>query len=267
MYQIGEFSKICQVSVKTLRYYDKIGLLRASETDRFTGYRYYDRSQLERMLLIQKFKRYGFSLEEVQALLSCGNDAFRRELQRQKNKLECQRLELETVLDELTSHLNRLERNGHLMDISNGYEIKLTRTEPVAVFSCRQRMGVEEYGKYYSDLYSRIAKEGLTPGGVTGAMYWDEEFDRESSDTELFVSVRETERAEKILESRLCATTVQKGPYSTLNEAYAALVSWIEENGYAWNEAPYEIYRKGAWNNLNPKDWETEIYFPVYKKA
>ena len=267
MYQIGEFSKICQVSVKTLRYYDKIGLLRASETDRFTGYRYYDRSQLERMLLIQKLKRYGFSLEEVQALLSCGNDAFRRELQRQKNKLECQRLELETVLDELTSHLNRLERNGHLMDISNGYEIKLTQTEPVAVFSCRQRMSVEEYGKYYSDLYSRIAKEGLTPGGVTGAMYWDEEFDRESSDTELFVSVRETERAEKILESRLCATTVQKGPYSTLNEAYAALVSWIEENGYAWNEAPYEIYRKGAWNNLNPKDWETEIYFPVYKKA
>ena len=268
MYQIGEFSKICQVSVKTLRYYDKIGLLKALKTDRFTGYRYYDRAQLERMLLIQKLKRYGFSLEEIQPLLSCGAEALRRELQRQKRKLECQLLELETVLDELASHLSKLERTGdNSMDTSNGYEIKLTQTEPVAVFSSRQNMGVEEYGKYYSDLYSRIAKEGLTPGGVTGAMYWDEEFDRESSDTELFVSVRETERAEKILESRLCAMTVQKGPYSTLNEAYAALVSWIEENGYAWNEAPYEIYRKGAWNNLNPKDWETEIYFPVYKKA
>ena len=267
MYQIGEFSKICQVSVKTLRYYDRIGLLKASETDRFTGYRYYDRSQLERMLLIQKLKRYGFSLEEIQPLLSCGNDAFCRELQRQKGKLECQLLELETVLDELTSHLKKLGRTGDMMDISNGYEIKLTQTEPVAVFSSRQRMGVEEYGKYYSDLYSRIAKEGLTPGGITGAMYWDEEFDRDSSDTELFVSVRETDHAEKILEPRLCAMTVQKGPYSTLNEAYAALVSWIEENGYAWNEAPYEIYRKGAWNNLNPKDWETEIYFPVYKKS
>ena len=81
------------------------------------------------------------------------------------------------------------------------------------------------------------------------------------------VWLRETERADKTIEPRLCAMTVQKGPYSTLNEAYAALVAWIEENGYAWNEPPYEIYRKGAWNNLNPKDWETEIYFPVYKKA
>ena len=90
MYQIGEFSKICQVSVKTLRHYDRIGLLRPSEVDRFTGYRYYDRSQLEKMLLIQKLKRYGFSLEEIQPLLSCDNGAFRGELQRQKNKLECQ---------------------------------------------------------------------------------------------------------------------------------------------------------------------------------
>lgn len=80
MYQIGEFSKICQVSVKTLRYYDKIGVLRPSEVDRFTGYRYYDRAQLEKMLLIQKLKRYGFSLEEIQPLLSCGHDAFYSEL-------------------------------------------------------------------------------------------------------------------------------------------------------------------------------------------
>ena len=267
MYQIGEFSKICQVSVKTLRYYDRIGLLRASEVDRFTGYRYYDRSQLEKMLLIQKLKRYGFSLEEIQPLLSCGEGALRRELRRQKKKLEWQVLELQTVLDELSFHLNKLERTGDIMDASNGYEIKLTETEPLAVFSLRRKMGVAEYGKYYSDLYERIAKEGLTPGGATGAMYWDEEFDRDSSDTELFVSVKEAERADKTIGPRLCAVTVQKGPYSTLNEAYAALVSWIEENGYAWNEPPYEIYRKGAWNNLNPKDWETEIYFPVYKKA
>ena len=263
MYQIGEFSKICQVSVKTLRYYDGIGLLKPSAVDRFTGYRYYDRSQLEKMLLIQKLKRYGFPLEEIGALLSCGEGAFRRELQRQRDKLEWKRMELETILQELDAQLQAFERTGNIMDISNGYEIKLTETEPVAVFSLRKRMGAEDYGKYFSDLYERIAKEGLTPGGVTGAMYWDEEFDRDSSDVELFVSVRETERADKIIESRLCAMTVQKGPYSTLNEAYAALVSWIEENGYDWDGAPFDIYTRGAWHNCKPEDWETEVYFPV----
>ena len=47
MLQIGEFSKICQVSVKTLRHYDKIGLLAPAEVDRFTGYRYYRVEQID----------------------------------------------------------------------------------------------------------------------------------------------------------------------------------------------------------------------------
>lgn len=49
MLQIGEFSKICQVSVKTLHPYDKIGLLVPAEVDRFTGYRYYLPEQIDTM--------------------------------------------------------------------------------------------------------------------------------------------------------------------------------------------------------------------------
>lgn len=44
MLSIGQMSKTCGVSVKTLRHYDKIGLLRPEQTDMFTGYRYYDES-------------------------------------------------------------------------------------------------------------------------------------------------------------------------------------------------------------------------------
>ena len=266
MYQIGEFSKICQVSVKTLRYYDKIGILRPSKTDPFTGYRYYDREQLEKMLLIQKLKRYGFSLEEIQPLLSCDNDTLCRELRRQGEALKWRQMELGMILQELTLHLRNLERTDKIMEFSNEYEIKLTETRPLAVFALRKRMGVEDYGKNFGVLYERVAKEGMTPGGVVGAMYHDEEFNRDSSDIELFVSVKEEDRAEKIMASRLCAMTVHKGAYSTLNEAYAALVSWIEENGYKWNGAPFDIYTTGVWNNLKPEDWETEVYFPIKKK-
>ena len=266
MYQIGEFSKICQVSVKTLRYYDKVGLLRPSEVDRFTGYRYYDRAQLEKMLLIQKLKRYGLSLDEIQPLLSCESGAFYQELCRQREKLQWRLMELETVFQELTLHLRNLERTGDMMDIPNGYEIQLTETRPMAVFSCRERMGVDEFGKYFGTLYERVAKEGLTPGGVVGAMYHGEEFNHDSSDIELFVSVEESDRAEKVMEARQCAMTVHRGGYSTLNEAYAALVSWIEENGYEWDGAPFDIYKQGAWHNRKPEDWETEVYFPVRKR-
>lgn len=267
MYQIGAFSKICQVSVKTLRYYDRIGLLKPTEVDRFTGYRYYSRGQLERMLLIQKLKRYGFSLEEIQPLLSCEEEVFCQKLRRQRENVLLRLMELDAVLREIDLQLRSLERTGDKMDISNGYEVKLTETQPMSVYACRQQMGVDEYGKYFGKLYERIAQDGLTPGGIVGAMYHDEAFDRESSDIELFVGVRETDRADKVIAPHLCAVTVHRGGYSTLNEAYAALVKWIEENGYAWDGPPCDIYTLGSWNNYRMEDWETEVRFPVRKRT
>lgn len=70
MLTIGEFSNICQVSTKTLRYYAEIGLLQPYEINPENGYRYYAIEQLETMLLIERLKTYHFSLEEIKELLS-----------------------------------------------------------------------------------------------------------------------------------------------------------------------------------------------------
>lgn len=65
LYKIGDFSKKCGVSVKTLRYYDEINLFKPVDIDIFTGYRYYNESQLEDIKLILKLKNASFSLEEI----------------------------------------------------------------------------------------------------------------------------------------------------------------------------------------------------------
>ena len=124
-------------------------------------------------------------------------------------------------------------------------------------------MGVEEFGKYYSALYDRVPKEKVTPDGITGAVYFDEEFNHECSDIELIVGVREKEKADKIMERTLCAVTIHKGSYSTLGDAYGALVTWIRENGYECAGAPYDIYVKTGFDSLPVEDWVTEVYFPV----
>ena len=67
--KIGDFSKISQVSVKTLRYYDEVGLLRPVEVDPFTGYRYYSAGQLPRLHRVLALKDLGFSLEQISRLL------------------------------------------------------------------------------------------------------------------------------------------------------------------------------------------------------
>ena len=63
MYKIGELSKLCNISVKTLRYYDSMGLLCPEETDPFTGYRYYSAAQLLDCYRILAQKELGFTLE------------------------------------------------------------------------------------------------------------------------------------------------------------------------------------------------------------
>ena len=72
MIKIGEFSKLVQVPVATLRYYDQVGLLKPIEVDRFTSYRYYSVSQLPRLHRILALKGLGFSLEQIGVVLNEG---------------------------------------------------------------------------------------------------------------------------------------------------------------------------------------------------
>ena len=74
MYKIGELSKLCNISVKTLRYYDAEGLLVPDEIDKFTGYRYYSASKLEDCYRIIALKELGFSLDEIRVQLTTNDN-------------------------------------------------------------------------------------------------------------------------------------------------------------------------------------------------
>lgn len=70
MLKIGEFSKLSRVSIRMLRHYDEIGLLKPSSIDRFTGYRYYSEDQLPVVGRITALKDMGFSLSVITDILS-----------------------------------------------------------------------------------------------------------------------------------------------------------------------------------------------------
>lgn len=65
MFKIGIFSKMNKVPVKTLRYYDEIGLLKPCYVDESTGYRYYAANQMPRLHRILVLRRIGFSINEI----------------------------------------------------------------------------------------------------------------------------------------------------------------------------------------------------------
>ena len=65
MLKIGEFSKLSRVSVRMLRHYDEIGLLKPAEIDRLTEYRYYREDQLPVVCRITALKDMGFALADI----------------------------------------------------------------------------------------------------------------------------------------------------------------------------------------------------------
>lgn len=267
MLQIGEFSNVCQVSVKTLRHYDKIGLLAPAEVDRFTGYRYYRTEQIDTMNYIQRLKRYGFSLEEIQQVMALvDNREISARLRQQKEKLKRKQQEMAMILNELQTHISVFERTGDIMTYQKGYTVEVKKSPAMNVLAKRAVMGVDEFGKYYGTLFERVPKERVTPTGLNGARYFDEEFNHESSDVEVFVGIKEKEKADIVMEPQECAMTVHRGGYSALSEAYGAVVSWIIENGYEYAGAPFDLYIKTQFDSLSPEDWETEVYFPIRKK-
>ena len=268
MLSIGQMSKACGVTVKTLRHYEKIGLLCPCTVEESTGYRYYSEEQIPTMLLISRFKHYGFPLSEIQTLLEFSDPReIHRHLKFQTLRLERKRQELTAAIQAMEHHLRELERTGDIMSYQNKYQITLAKNPPLALLTSRQVMSTEEFGTYYSRLYQRIINEHLTASGLTMAFYHDEEFDPQGSDIEIGVEILEADKADRIIQPTLCATAVHCGPYSTLSEAYGKITEWICTSGYQIAGAPFEIYRKTAFQQLPPDEWETEIFFPIVEQT
>ena len=70
MDRIGDLSRLTQVPVKTLRYYDEIGLLRPAGVECSSGYRFYTAAQIERLNRILVFRDLGFTLREIRSLIA-----------------------------------------------------------------------------------------------------------------------------------------------------------------------------------------------------
>lgn len=266
MLTIGEFSRACQVTIKTLHHYDKLHLVKPAYIDPQSGYRYYEANQVPKLLLIQRLKRYGFSLAEIQLMFS-SNDGliWKEKLSAQKLVLEQQIQESRLILQELDAHLHIFERTGDMMAYQNRYEIILKETSDLPIITVRQQMSVEEFGTYCGKLFERVAREHIRPAGDLMALYYDREFDPNSADIELALPIQ-SHQADRIMPGGLCATTIHHGAYGSMNDAYGAVTKWIAEQNYEIVNAPYDIYRVGPNNNVPPEEWVTEIYFPVKKK-
>jgi DNA-binding transcriptional MerR regulator len=271
MYKIGEFSKLALVTVRTLRHYDELGLLKPEQIDRFTGYRYYTFEQLARLNRILALKDLGLSLDQIAQLLDTNPTREQIVGMLKLKQVELQeRISQEQVqLQRVSAWLTQLERENDMITSSIVVEIK--KVEAVRAITLRDVIPTyQDAGVLFNEIYGWLGRNGFQLNEPAIALFYDEEYKERDVDQEVAIPIKEANVPEndriKVRELpaiEMAASTVMKGSYDNFTQTYGQLMNWIKENGYQITGPNREVYLVGG--GEDPNDNVTEIMFPVAK--
>ena len=136
MLSIGEFSNICKVSTKTLRYYAEIGLLEPSEVNPENGYRYYSIDQLEKMLFISRLKSYSFSLDEIKEIIKDDaekSDKLYTAFLKKKQEIERHINDYGQIMNQLDTDLTAIEQGESIMSYMDDIDVQLVEVPEMCI--------------------------------------------------------------------------------------------------------------------------------------
>ncbi|MFI7143360.1 MerR family transcriptional regulator [Nonomuraea sp. NPDC050022] len=269
MFSIGDFARLGLVSVRMLRHYDAIGLLRPAHVDPATGYRSYQAAQLSRLNRIVAIKDLGFTLEQVRAILDdkVSTEELHGMVRLRRAQLEARISADLARLRGVEARLRTIETEGHMQtDEVVLKEIAATR---VAELSARAASYEgEDIGPVIKPLFvelcGRLEAARVTIAGPGIAYYIPEDdgavmvhvafpFTAEEKDEYdvQFVTLPRIETA---------ATIIHHGPMEEVGPTFQALAHWIEANGYRSSGLAREI-------SLHCPDdlaeWVTELQIEV----
>jgi DNA-binding transcriptional MerR regulator len=245
MFRIGDFSQLGQVSIRTLRLYDELGLLKPAQIDKFTGYRYYAIEQLPRLNRIIALKDLGLSLEQIGELLKrdLPADRLRGMLMLKQAEIEQQMQAMQAQMRRVEGRLKQIEREGK----SSPYEIVVKSVEAQTIASCRRTVPdldamVDYRCEMYNTLYRWLADNGVATQDHELAIYYNTEYVEHDIDMELgtpvdpatvkaatlpdFIVLHELPAVETM------ASVIHKGDMWEVGQAMVALYSWIGSHGY-----------------------------------
>lgn len=266
MLKIGDFSKLSRVSIRMLRHYDDMGLLKPAEIDAFTGYRYYREDQLFVIGRITALKDMGFALADIVRILDIYDD---------KEKLDAFFLAREAELAEAS---RQTQYKLTLLDTAR----KRLRKEDNMRFDVTVKTIPERYAATVQMVIPRYENEGmawqmlgeckkpLIPADpcLAAAVFLDKEYKEENVEVLIWMTVNgsyeDTEHVRfKTLPAVRVASCIIKGSYDQMGDATASVVSWINANGYTLAGPMFNIYHVGPAQTQNPDEFVTEVCFPI----
>ncbi|MFF4927038.1 MerR family transcriptional regulator [Kitasatospora sp. NPDC001261] len=274
MLNIGDFASHGRVSVRMLRHYDAIGLLRPARVDPVSGYRFYEASQLARLNRVIALKELGFTLQQVRAVLDERVDA--AEL---RGMLRLRRAQLAAAIAADELRLARVEARLRTIESEGTMSVRDVVVKPVPSVRVAQLTGVAAsyepedigpvIGPLFAELCRRLAGAGIEAAGPSVAHYQDAPEGNGSVLVGAAVPVGPSVRAGAhdfevvdLPPIGEAATIVHRGPMDEVLGAGQELARFIEENGYRSAGYARELYLECP---ENPAGWVTELQEPVVR--
>lgn len=268
--KIGEFSKLMQITVKTLRHYEQLGLLLPHEVDVSTGYRYYSLEQIQRLNGILHLKNLGFSLEEIKDIYD--DSTHLPSIARLHEKME----ECEQQINLLTHRLQQLHNLSDSRKKINKMEKFSIQSLP-AIIVASHRTIIKSYNELGPLCVNVIGPEmhrlkcKCPVEGYCFTIEHNKEYTPTDIDIEYCEQVEEAGKDSAIIKFKhipevptaICMK--HYGRYERFYQSYIELFEFIEKNNYKIIGAPRACYIDGCWNQEDPDKWLSIIQVPVEK--
>ncbi|WP_431043434.1 MerR family transcriptional regulator [Streptomyces sp. P1-3] len=282
MFTIGDFAKHGRVSVRMLRHYDAIGLLRPAHVDQASGYRYYEAAQLARLNRVIALKDLGFSLQQVASILDdrVSAEELRGMLRLRHAELETAMADAAARLAQVEARLRSIESEGTMpaddIVIKSLPAMRLAELTGTAESYDPQDIG-PVIGPLFDELCRRLDAAGVVPTGPGVARYEDAPeggaiivhaglpvaADVQAVDGDGSVGAGAGAGSVRIVELPgvdRAATIVHRGSMDKVLPTAQTLARWIDANGYRSTGYAREL------TLACPEDrgqWVTELQEPV----
>ncbi|MDJ0752904.1 MAG: MerR family transcriptional regulator [Ardenticatenaceae bacterium] len=279
-FRIGEFARFARVTIKMLRYYDRLGLLRPVAVDPETNYRYYSAEQLPRLNRIIALKDLGFSLDQVAEILEEGftNEELKGMLKFKRQEIVKQIATEQERLNLLEAHLKQLDGKAEPLR----YDVVVRPVAEQLIASVRRVISdhSNEVGSLFDTVETFVAKFNARAKLPPLAIAHHRAEDR--VDAEVMVPVDRAITPEPPIQIyRLpavdqMACVVHHGSYCDLKRAYEAFFEWaaaseVQTAGhtrvvylrFGATEVGYHL--PASFVTDNSEKYVTELQFPIKK--
>ncbi|MBA4700215.1 MerR family transcriptional regulator [Faecalicatena contorta] len=267
MFRIGEFSKLTQVSIRMLRYYDEVGLFKPAEIDKWTEHRKYSVEQIPVLNRIIFLRDSGFNVSEIAKILDKKEDFF-------IEQLDMKYAEIENAIQAEQEKLQKIElaKNEILNSKSEiHYNISIKSIPSYQVLSLRRKIpNYYAEGTLWQELSTFAEQHQIQISSNTFSIYHDTEYKETNVDVELCAPVKKNgNNAGEFLYRNtkpipIMACTMVYGDFSNIAGAYIAFAEWLQKNSqYQMTGETRQIVHRGPWNECNPEKYLIELQIPL----